>query len=79
MCSFHNMRLHKLSINALFTPFGVQTNKLGEEKREKKLPVGDFLKLHIHNNFNSVIYGHIWILHSLIFPTVAKTPKTEFG
>ena len=31
------------------------------------------------NNFKSVFSGYIWILHSLSFPTVPKTPKTEFG
>ena len=29
-------RLCKLSIDTLFTPFGLQINKLGEEKRGKK-------------------------------------------
>ena len=36
MCSFVYRRLHKISINILFTQFGLQINKLGEEKREKK-------------------------------------------
>ena len=79
MCSFLDRRLRKLSIDTLFTPFGFHINKLGEEKREKKLPDGEFLKLHIHNNFKSVLSGHIYILHSLSFPMVTKIPKTEFG
>ena len=78
MYSLLDRRLRKLSIDTLFTPFGLQINKLGEEKRGKNLPVGAFLKLHLHNNFTSVLSGYIWILHSLIFPTVPKTPKTEF-
>ena len=28
--------LHNISIDTLFTPFGIQMNKLEEEKREKK-------------------------------------------
>ena len=72
-------RLLKLSIDTLFTPFGHQMNKLGEEKRGKKSPVGAFLKLHIYNNFKSVISGYIWILNSLRFPTIPKLLKTEFG
>ena len=36
MCSILDRRLHKLSIDTLFTPFGLQINKLGEEKRGKK-------------------------------------------
>ena len=36
MYSFIDRRLHKLSIDTLFTPFGLQINKLGEEKRGKK-------------------------------------------
>ena len=79
MCSFLDRRLCKLSIETLFTPFGLQINKLGEEKRGKKLPVGEFLKLHIFNNFKSVISGYIWILHSPSFPTVLQLPKTKFG
>ena len=78
MYSFLDRRLHKLSIDTLFTPFELQTNKLGEEKRGKKLPVGEFCKLHLHNNFKNVLSGYILILHSLSFPTVSKTPKTEF-
>ena len=78
MYSFLDRKLLNLSIDTLFTPFGLQINKLGEEKRGKKWSVGDFLKLHLHNNFKSVLYGYIYILHSLIFPTVPKTPKTEF-
>ena len=35
-CLLLDMRLRKLSINTLFTPFELQINKLGEEKREKK-------------------------------------------
>ena len=34
--------LCKLSIDTLFTLFGLQMNKLGEEKRGKKLQVGEF-------------------------------------
>ena len=41
--------------------------------------LGHFVKLHFHNNLKNVLSGHIWILHSLSFPTVPKTPKTEFG
>ena len=33
---FFDRILRKLSIDALFTPFGLQINKLGEEKREIK-------------------------------------------
>ena len=36
MYSFLDRRLCKLSIDTLFTPFGLQINKLGEEKRGKK-------------------------------------------
>ena len=36
MLSLIDRRLRKLSINTLFTPFELQINKLGEEKREKK-------------------------------------------
>ena len=80
MCSFLDRRLHKLSINTLFTPFGLQINKLKEEKGgKKKGPVGEFLKLHLHNNFKNARSGYSWILHSLIFLTVQKTPKTKFG
>ena len=79
MLSFLDRILRKLSIDTLFTPFGLQMNELEEEKREKKWQVGEFCKLHLHNNFKSVISGYIWILHSLRFPTVPKTPKTEFG
>ena len=77
MCSFLDRILYKLSIDTLFTPFRLQTNKLGEEKRGKKLPVGEFLKLHLHINFKSILSSYIWILHSLRFPTVPRTPKTE--
>ena len=36
-CTFFlDRRLCKLSIDTLFTPFGLQINKLGEEKRGKK-------------------------------------------
>ena len=35
MCSFLDRRLRKLSIDTLFTPFGLHINKLGEEKRKK--------------------------------------------
>ena len=79
MYSFLDMRLRKISIDTLFTPFALQINKLGEEKRGKNLPIGEFLKLHLYNNFKSVLSGYIWILYSLIFPTVPKLPKTEFG
>ena len=78
MCSFFGRILRKLSIETFFTPFGLQINKLGEEKRGKKLPVLEFFKLHLHNNFKSVFSCYIWILHSLIFPMVPKTPKTKF-
>ena len=54
MYSFLDRRLNKLSIYTLFTPFELQINKLGEEKRGKKLPVGEFLKSHLCNNFKSV-------------------------
>ena len=33
---FLDRRLCNLSTDTLFTPFGLQRNKLGEEKREKK-------------------------------------------
>ena len=79
MCSFLDRRLRNLSIDTLFTPFGLHINKFGEEKRGKKGPIGVFLKLHLHNNFKSVFSGSIWILHYLSFPTVPKTLKTEFG
>ena len=36
MCSFLDRRPRKLSIDTLFTPFGLHINKLGEEKRGKK-------------------------------------------
>ena len=35
MYSFYDRRLHNLSIDTLFTMFGLQMNKLGEEKRGK--------------------------------------------
>ena len=35
MYPFFNRILHKLSIETLFTQFGLQMNKLEEEKREK--------------------------------------------
>ena len=79
MLSLLDRKLRKLSIETLFTPFGFQINKLGEEKRGKKGLVGEFLKLHFHNNLKNVLSSHIWILHSLSFPTVPRTPKTEFG
>ena len=78
MYSLMDKRLHKLSIDTLFTPFGLQINKLGGEKRGKKGPVGEFLKLHLCNIFKIVLSSYIWILHSLSFPTVPKTPKTKF-
>ena len=42
MCSFLDRILHKLSIDTLFTPFGLQINKLGEEKREKSDQLENF-------------------------------------
>ena len=42
MCSFLDRRFHKLFIDTLFTPFGLQTNKLGEEKREKSDKLENF-------------------------------------
>ena len=41
--------------------------------------MGHFVKLYFHTNLKNVFSGHIWILHSLSFTTVPKTPKTEFG
>ena len=78
MYTLLDKRLRKLSIDTLFTLFGLQINKLGEEKRGKKWPIGVFFKLYLHNNFKSVLSSYIWILHSLIFQTVLKAPKTEF-
>ena len=79
MLSFLDRRLRKLSVDTLFTPFGLQIYKLGEENREKKLPIGAFLKLHFPNNLKNVLSSNIWILHSLSFPRVPKNPETEFG
>ena len=79
MYSFLDRILRKLSIDTLFTPFGLQINKFGEENRGKKSDQFEpFLKLHLHNNFKSILSRYIWILHSLSFPTVPKTPKTKF-
>ena len=41
--------------------------------------MGHFVKLYFHNILKNFLSGHIWILHSLRFPTVPKTPKTKFG
>ena len=42
MFSLLDRRLRKLSTNTLFTPFGLQMNKLGEEKREKSDKLENF-------------------------------------
>ena len=78
MYSLLDRRLLNISTDTLFTPFGLQINKLGEEKRGKSDKFRAFSKLHLHNNFKTVSYGYILILHSLRFPTVPKTPKTKF-
>ena len=70
--------LHKLSTDTLFTPFGLQMNKLGEEKKGKKVTSWRILKITLYNNFKSVLSEYIWILNSLIFPMIPKLPKTEF-
>ena len=59
MYSLLDRRLRKISTDTLFTHFGLQINKLGEEKRGKKGLVVAFLKLYLHNNFKSVISGDI--------------------
>ena len=58
MYSFLDRILHKLSIDTLFTSFGLQINELGEENIGKKLPVGEFFKITPFRKFQKCYF---WI------------------
>ena len=58
MYSYLDRILHKLSIDTLFTPFGLQMNKFGEEKRGKKSDkLENFENFTFIKNFKSVFSG----------------------
>ena len=65
MCSFLDRRLRKLSTDTLFTPFGLQMNKLGEEKRGKKSD-----QLEYFENYTFIIISKIFFLAIFGFYTL---------
>ena len=64
MCSFFDRGLHKLSIDTLFTPFGLHINKLGEEKREKSNLLENF------ENYTFIIISKVFFLAIFGFYTL---------
>ena len=57
-------RLRKLSTDTLFTPFGLQMNKLGEEKRRKSD------KLEHFKNYTFIIISKVFFLDIFGFYTL---------
>ena len=70
MKDFHRHLIHSV---------WASNKQVRRRKERKKVTVGEFLNLHFHNNLKNVLSSHIWILNSLSFPTVPRTPKTELG
>ena len=64
MYSFLDRRLCKLSTDTLFTPFGFQMNKLGEEKRGKNDQLEDF------ENYTFIIISKVFFLDIFGFYTL---------
>ena len=64
MCSFLDRRLRKLSIDTLFTLFGLQINKLGEKKEEKNDQFEDF------KNYTFIIISKKLFLYIFEFYTL---------
>ena len=56
MCSLLDRRLLKLSIDTLFTPFGLQINKLGEEREKKNDQLENF------ENYTFIIISKVFFL-----------------
>ena len=65
MYLFLDRRLHKLSTETLFIPFGLQMNKLEEEKREKKSD-----KLEHFENFVFIKISKVFFLVRFRFYTL---------
>ena len=64
MCFFLDRILFKLSIDTLFTPFGLQINKLGEEKRGKSDKLENF------ENYTFIIISKVFFLAIFGFYTL---------
>ena len=64
MYSLLDRRLHKLSIDTLFTSFVLQMNKLGEEKREKNDQLENF------ENYTFIIISKVFFLDIFGFYTL---------
>ena len=64
MFSLLDRRPHKLSIDTLFTPFGLQMNKLEEEMREKNDQLDNF------DNFTFIKISKIFFLVIFRFYTL---------
>ena len=64
MCLLIDRRLHKLSTDTLFTPFGLQMNKLGEEKRGKSDQLENF------ENYTFIIISKVFFLDIFVFYTL---------
>ena len=64
MCSLLDRRFRKLSIETLFTPFGLQINKLGEENKKKSDQLEHF------KNYTFVIISKVFFLAIFRFYTL---------
>ena len=64
MNPFLDRRLRKLSTETFFTPFGLQMNKLDEEKREKSYQLENF------ENYAFIIISKMFFLAIFKFYTL---------